>query len=104
MNTKLNKLKAERYYYKRLGYLLHYTRKKRKLNQSEVAEHLGLTRKSISLLERGETSIKLYELKLYCDLLKVSTSMIVDHIDDVIGYYEILEQKIKDENTNQQSG
>lgn len=58
--------------YKEFGQLLRESRKTAKLTQSQVAERVGLTRTSITNIERGSQHISLHQLFLLASAVGVS--------------------------------
>ncbi len=57
-------------------YTLEELRKKNKLTQNQVGEHLGVSRQAVQQFEKGESSPKLSTIKRILDLYKVKFEQI----------------------------
>jgi transcriptional regulator with XRE-family HTH domain len=57
-------------------------RKKKGLNQSELAQHVGCTLRSISAIERNESQPTAIQLKYLSDYFGVSIDYLVNGIDN----------------------
>lgn len=63
--------------YKQFGKRLRQFRRAAKLTQAQVAEHVGLTRTSITNIEHGRQHLMLHQLVLLASAVKVSPTQLL---------------------------
>jgi len=73
--------------YQQIGKTIHDLRqaKKPRLTQAGLAELLGVTRTSITNIEKGEQRIPLHLLYTLCAKLSVQISDVIPVVEDVVG-------------------
>ncbi len=101
-NSLLKKIKAERVFYKSIGYLIYTARRLRKFTQADVAKELNLSRKTITNIESGSTSIKLYDYVMMCDYFNINYTM-VNYVKDPIGFEQTITDLIEGEKKRESS-
>lgn len=75
---------------KKLGIRLKALRKRKELNQSELAKKCGLSLTFLSLLETGDRLPSLDSLKTICDTLKISLSEFFDDRELGVEKHDVL--------------
>ena len=58
--------------YQQIGAILRTAREKKGLVQGDIAQHLGVTKQAISLIEKGDTKASIDRLEAYAQLVDVT--------------------------------
>lgn len=87
--------------YQQIGKAIHDLRqaKKPKLTQAALAEILGVTRTSITNIEKGEQRIPLHLLYTLCANLSVQISDVIPVVEDIVGQSPNTTSRLPDQST-----
>lgn len=87
--------------YQEIGKAIHDLRqaKKPRLTQARLAEMLGVTRTSITNIEKGQQRIPLHLLYTLCAKLSVQISDVIPVVDDVVGQLPDTTSRLPDQST-----
>lgn len=87
--------------YQQIGKAIHDLRqaKKPKLTQAGLAEILGVTRTSITNIEKGHQRIPLHLLYTLCATLSVRISDVIPVVEDIVGRSPDTASRLPDQST-----
>ncbi len=66
------KLTQEQAFYKVLGYNIRRIRERLKIDQKQMAARMKLSQSTWSRVEIGDTRLSIFQLMMFCDLLRVN--------------------------------